>query len=107
MDRLIHGVVRAVAETFELPGPILEIGAYQVAGQESVADLRRFFPGRPYTGLDARAGRGVDLVADVENLPHADASVGTVLAMNTFEHVPRFWNGFASELMTEKSVAPR
>jgi SAM-dependent methyltransferase len=95
MDRFIHGVIRAVAETFELPGPILEVGSYQVPGQEAVANLRRFFPGRPYTGVDARRGPGVDLVADVENLPHGDGTVGTVLAMNTFEHVPRFWKGFA------------
>src|SRR5262249_57577318 len=54
-----------------------------------------FFPGRDYTGVDARSGPGVDLVADVECLPHADGSIGTVLALNTFEHVPRFWKGFA------------
>jgi SAM-dependent methyltransferase len=36
----------------------------------------------------------VDLVGDVENLPQADASAGTIIAMNTFEHVPRFWRGF-------------
>jgi SAM-dependent methyltransferase len=95
MDRLIHGVVRAVAETFDLPEPILEVGAYQVTGQEGIAELRGLFPGRDYTGLDVRPGPGVDLVADVEGLPHADASVGTVLALNTFEHVPRFWRGFA------------
>jgi SAM-dependent methyltransferase len=95
MDRLIHGVVRAVAETFEMPGPILEIGSYQVPGQGTIAELRGLFPRRDYTGLDMRPGPGVNLVADVEGLPHADASVGTVLALNTFEHVPRFWNGFA------------
>ena len=95
MNRFLQGVARAVAETFDLPGPVLEIGSYQVAGQEALADLRGLFPGRPYTGLDMRPGPGVDLVADVEALPQADASVGTVLAMNTFEHVPRFWKGFA------------
>jgi SAM-dependent methyltransferase len=95
MNRFLQGVARAVAETFDLPGPILEIGSYQVQGQETLANLRTLFPGREYTGLDARPGPGVDLVADVENLPHPDASVGTVIAMNTFEHVPRFWRGFA------------
>jgi SAM-dependent methyltransferase len=45
-------------------------------------------------GVDIRPGRGVDCVASVEALPQADASVGTVLAMNTFEHVRRFWKGF-------------
>src|SRR5690349_12439905 len=94
MNRFLHGVARAVAETFALPGPVLEIGSYQVAGQEALADLRALFPDRPYVGLDMRPGPGVDCVADVEHLPQEDASVGTVIAMNTFEHVPRFWRGF-------------
>jgi SAM-dependent methyltransferase len=94
MNRFLHGVARAVAETFELPGPILEIGSYQVPGQEELADLRRLFPARPYTGIDVRPGPGVDQVASVEDLPCADGSIGTVLAMNTFEHVPHFWRGF-------------
>jgi SAM-dependent methyltransferase len=95
MNHFLHGVARAVAETFDLAGPIVEIGSYQVEGQEAIADLRRLFAGKPYTGLDRRLGPGVDLFADVEDLPQADQSVGTVLAMNTFEHVPRFWRGFA------------
>src|SRR6516164_3811883 len=71
MNCFLHGVARALAETFVLPGPILEVGSYQVPGP------------------------GVDYVANVEDLPHADRSVGTVIAMNTFEHVPHFWRGFA------------
>ncbi len=94
MNAFLHGMVRAVAEAMVLPGPVLEIGAYQVAGQEGLADLRPLFPGQSYTGVDLRPGPGVDLVASVEHLPQADASVGTVLALNTFEHVAHFWRGF-------------
>jgi SAM-dependent methyltransferase len=93
MNQFLNGVARAVAETFDLPGPILEIGSYRVEGQEDIANLRRFFPGKSYTGVDQRPGAGVDQLADVEALPYADSSVGTVIAMNTFEHVPRFWRG--------------
>jgi SAM-dependent methyltransferase len=93
MNRFLHGVARAVAEAFSCPGPILEIGSYQVAGQEDLINLRPLFPGRPYIGVDARPGPGVDCVADVEDLPQDDASVGTVIAMSVFEHVPRFWKG--------------
>ena len=93
MNQFLNGVARAVAETFDLPGPILEIGSYQVPGQEEIADLRRMFKGKPYVGIDVRPGPGVDRVADVEALPHADGSIGTVIAMNTFEHVPHFWRG--------------
>lgn len=94
MNRLLHGVARAMAESFDLPGPILEIGSYQVPGQESIGDLRGLFPGREYIGLDMRAGPGVDLVGNVESLPRADASVGTVIAFSAFEHVRKFWVGF-------------
>ena len=94
MNHFLHGVARAVAETFDLPEPILEIGSYQVPGQEAIADLRTLFPGKEYIGVDARAGPGVDCIADVEALPYDDSSVGSVIAMSTFEHVPRFWRGF-------------
>lgn len=94
MNHFLHGVARAVAETFDLPEPILEIGSYQVPGQESLADLRTLFPGKEYIGVDVRPGPGVDCVADVEALPYDDSSVGSIIAMSTFEHVPRFWKGF-------------
>ena len=94
MNQFLYGVARAITETFDLPGPVLEIGSRQVAGQEGAADLRPLFAGKPYVGIDQQPGLGVDCVADVEALPQADASVGTVVAMNTFEHVPRFWRGF-------------
>jgi len=94
MNPLLRGVARAVAETFNLPEPIIEIGSFQVPGQEEQIDLRSLFPGRDYCGVDMRPGPGVDLVADVEDLPLDDGSVGTVIAMNTFEHVRHFWRGF-------------
>ena len=94
MNQFVHGVARATVETFALPGPVLEVGSYRVAGQHGLADLRPLFSGQSYTGLDIRTGPGVDCVASVEALPQATASVGTVLALNTFEHVARFWRGF-------------
>jgi SAM-dependent methyltransferase len=94
MNDFLNGVARAVAETFNLPGPVLEVGSYQVPGQEEIANLRSFFPGKRYLGIDLRPGPGVDEIADVEALPFADGAFGTVIAMNTFEHVPHFWRGF-------------
>jgi len=94
MNDFLNGVARAVAESFDLPAPILEVGSYQVAGQEQLANLRPFFPGKSYLGIDLRPGPGVDQMADVEALPYATSSFGTVIAMNTFEHVPHFWRGF-------------
>lgn len=95
MNRFLRGVARAMIESFDLPDPILEIGSYQVEGQADLINLRGLFAGRPYTGVDFRAGPGVDLVANVENLPLPDASVGTVLAFSVFEHVKQFWKGFS------------
>jgi SAM-dependent methyltransferase len=93
MNQFLHGVARAVAEAFDLPTPILEIGALQVPGQENIANLRPLFGNKPYIGLDMRPGLGVDVIADVEALPQPTGSIGTVIAMSTLEHVPRFWRG--------------
>ena len=43
--------------------------------------------------MDMRPGPGVDCVADVEDLPFADASVGTIITFNTFEHVRGRYKG--------------
>jgi SAM-dependent methyltransferase len=75
------------AEAFDCPGPVYEFGSYQVEGQEDYADLRGMFPGRTYVGCDMRPGPGVDRVEDVSHLSLPDASVGTVLCIETFEHV--------------------
>lgn len=94
MTRFLRGMVRAVVESFELPDPILELGSLQVEGGSDSVDLRQYFPNRPFTGVDFRAGPGVDCVANVEALPQATGSVGTVIALSTFEHVKRFWVAF-------------
>lgn len=94
MNRFLRGVAQAVTESFHLPEPILEIGSYQVEDQANIINLRELFPRKDYTGVDFRPGPGVDCVANIEALPHADASVGTVIALSTFEHVQRFWLGF-------------
>jgi SAM-dependent methyltransferase len=94
MNHFLHGVARATIECFNLPEPILEIGSRHVAGQSELIDLRRYFVGKHFEGVDIVAGPGVDRVANVESLPHADQSIGTVLALSTFEHVERFWRGF-------------
>ena len=76
-----------VAETIDCPGPVFEFGSYQVDGQEGFADLRSLFPGREYVGCDMRPGPGVDRVEDVTAINLPDSSAGTVLCIETFEHV--------------------
>jgi SAM-dependent methyltransferase len=78
---------RVVAETLDCPGPVFEFGSYQVEGQEGYANLRGLFPGKTYVGCDMRPGPGVDRVEDVTSIQLSDASAGTVLCIETFEHV--------------------
>lgn len=88
MRQNIRDFLATVASTLELPEPIVEIGALQVAGQEGFADLRPLLPGKTYIGCDMREGLGVDQVEDVEaGLSFPDASVGTLLCFDTLEHV--------------------
>ena len=78
---------RLVAETFDCPAPVYEFGSFQVEGQEGYANLRGLFPGKTYVGCDMRPGPGVDRVEDVSAISLPDASAGTVLCIETFEHV--------------------
>lgn len=78
---------RLVAETFDCPGPVYEFGSYQVEGQVEYADLRSLFAGKEYVGCDMRPGPGVDRVEDVSAIRLPDNSAGTVLCIETFEHV--------------------
>jgi SAM-dependent methyltransferase len=91
MNPFVRGLVRAAAESFTLTGPILEVGSRLVTGQDALGSPRVCFPGRDYTGVDLQPGEGVDVVASVEDLPLAGQSFGTVLALETLEHVERFW----------------
>jgi SAM-dependent methyltransferase len=78
---------RLVAETFDCPGPVYEFGSFQVEGQVEYADLRSLFPGKEYVGCDMRPGPGVDQVEDVSAMSLGNGVAGTVLCIETFEHV--------------------
>lgn len=87
MRQNVRDLVEAFAGAFSVPEPVVEIGAFQVPGQEGFADLRPLFAGRRFIGCDLRSGPGVDRVEDVHRLTFADASVGTVVTVDTLEHV--------------------
>lgn len=94
MRDAIRAFCRFVEENFVCPEPVYEFGAYQVEGQEGFADLREFFPGRRYVGCDLRLGPGVDRVENVSDIRLPDAAAGTVLCVETFEHVFDVRRGF-------------
>ena len=69
MNHFLHGMVRAVAETFELPEPIMEIGSYQVDGQEEIINLRSLFSGKEYVGANIDSGNACWTLEDpLQNL---------------------------------------
>lgn len=79
--------LQLLTETLDLPHPVLEVGALQTEGQEAYADVRPFFKDGSYLGCDMRPGAGVECLADAHQLPFREASVGTVLLLDTLEHV--------------------
>lgn len=91
MRQVLKEFVKICEDCFDLQEPIYEFGALQVPGQESFADLRTFFENKKYVGSDYRLGIGVDVVLDLHNIELPSASVGSVLCLDTFEHVEYPW----------------
>jgi SAM-dependent methyltransferase len=87
----INEFVSIVSKNIKIAGPIYEFGSYQVEGQEKNADLRPLFNEQKYVGCDIRNGNGVDLVLDIQDMALPSASVGTIIAMETLEHVQNPW----------------
>lgn len=87
MRKLIREFVALACNTLPLEGPIYEFGAFLVPGQEQLADLRPLFPGKQYVGADMRAGPGVDVLLDLHDIALPEATAGTVLCLDTLEHV--------------------
>ena len=83
----IREFVRVVSETLTIQQPVVEIGALQVPDQLYPADLRPLFAHTDYTGCDTRSGPGVDRIEDVHRLSFGSDTLGTVLMLETLEHV--------------------
>jgi len=87
MRSSVRDFVQIVADTIPIICPIYEFGSLQVPGQEGFADLRPLFNGKEYVGCDMREGTGVDKILNLHNIDLPSESVGTVLCMDTLEHV--------------------
>lgn len=87
MREAIKQLIKICSETLPISEPIYEFGSLQVPGQEGFADLRPFFSGKKYIGADMREGVGVDVVLNLHNIELPSESVGTVLILDTLEHV--------------------
>lgn len=87
MRDYIKEFVRICAETLPITEPIYEFGSLQVPGQEGFADLRPIFTGREYVGCDMQDGPGVDKILNLQRIELPSETVGTILLMDTLEHV--------------------
>jgi len=87
MDAETMSFLRTVTEVFDTPAPVVEIGSFQIE-QGVFGDLRPHYP-KPYIGLDAAVGPGVDLVGNVHCLPLGDMKAGTIVTAATLEHVAK------------------
>lgn len=87
MRPLIMDFTEIAVNTIPSLEPVYEFGSFQVPGQEGIADLRKYFQGKEFVGCDMREGLGVDKVINLHNIDLPDESVGTVVTLDTLEHV--------------------
>jgi SAM-dependent methyltransferase len=87
MRDVVKEFVSMCAAGLPIVDPVYEFGSLQVSGQEGFADLRPFFAGKRYVGADMREGPGVDVILDVHSIDLSSESVGSVLMLDTLEHV--------------------
>jgi SAM-dependent methyltransferase len=87
MRPTVLNFARDIAESFELGEPLVELGARAAEGQEDVADLRGIFRAKEHIGCDIQEGTGVDRIEDIHHLTFEDNSVGSVICLETLEHV--------------------
>lgn len=87
MRPAVLAFARDVADGFPLAEPLVELGARAAEGQEDVADLRGIFGAGEHIGCDIQEGPGVDRIEDVHELSFDDDSVGTIICLETLEHV--------------------
>jgi SAM-dependent methyltransferase len=87
MRQSVREFVEIAGRWLPIKEPIYEFGSYQVLGQEKFVDLRSLFRGKKFIGADIRKGNGVDVVLDLHNIGIKQGTAGTVLILDTLEHV--------------------
>src|SRR5712671_6297139 len=86
---VINAAVTAFSKTFSPTSPILDIGSCYPSGYHRWCDRRALFPDLEYVGCDIRSGPGVDRIEDAQQLTFCDSSIGTVILLETLEHLPK------------------
>ncbi len=83
----VRAFCAAAVEAFVPRGPVIEFGSRLVLPQNESANLRALFPRCEYIGCDMHAGPGVDRVEDIASTSFAAGSAGTIMCVETLEHV--------------------
>lgn len=81
--------VNICAEHLNWNSPVYEFGALQVHENDKTKYVQDIFAGQDveYIGCDMRPGPGVDKVLNLHKLDLPDNSVGTIVCLDTLEHV--------------------
>ncbi|MBN1255771.1 MAG: class I SAM-dependent methyltransferase [Deltaproteobacteria bacterium] len=87
MNFFDYGLIKSFIQAFRYQGPVVEIGSLVVDESMKVFDVRSLFPKKSFSGVDLRHGAGVDIMGDIEGLPFQQHSIGTLLCLDTIEHV--------------------
>jgi hypothetical protein len=87
MRTIVFDLLQRLADTNNLPQPIVEFGAARVDSQVHLPAVRSMFPGLAFSGTDMSPGPGVDQLHDLHRLGFRDGSIGTAILIDTIEHV--------------------
>lgn len=81
--------VRICVESLPWKQPVYEFGSLEVHDDIEVDYVKDLFPqkGLQYVGCDMREGPGVDSVQNLHGLDISDNTVGTIVCLDTMEHV--------------------
>lgn len=93
MNFFDYGLLRSCVQAFRCQEPVVEIGSLVVDESMKVFDVRGCFAEKNFFGVDLRQGFGVDIMGDIGTLPFLPNSIGTLLCLDTIEHV---WNIYAA-----------
>ena len=87
MRRHMVEFMKLVSQHLPFREPIYELGSRAASeSQNKLSDLRVYFPGRKYIGIDMQEGPGVERVMDMSKLNLPDGCAGMVISMDTLEH---------------------
>lgn len=90
MDSVL-GFLGEQAEKLALEGPVVEFGSLRSSARKEPVDIRPYFPGLEFIGCDLEPGHGVDMKDDMEHSHFPPSSVGTVVCLDTLEHIRHPW----------------